>query len=1811
MRPFEQNGYWIIVCALVWSLTPQDGCAREINLAPSRHPDFSIVEYGDDYIRVQYVRPDVPFNFRETASIYLGIPAEATHQLSVVSWVVSFADSSQQTIEVDSDQLVTAQEQAAYRSILTAALNQKVFSFQEIDVVRVQIPSQYNPPKTEEMSAYAGRTLTFNQLVFDIRWTAGENQPPEIVSSLDAGYNRLLKTLCINGEILDKIRRKRTISDTEKVEGFNPAVVGYRPEGKLINLGQGFAPARNDAVRVIIRESGITAVGPDDLKREGISLERVNLEQVRVWHAGQEIPALVQENGDGIFNQDDRLIFYAYESSSEFTNNAQYFITWHSESDPPKRIETHEMAWSESGDSNIVVCKRYNQAQILVKESADRFDWYVLDMDKQTKTWILDLPGLAPEGDAQIHFQTLNNTRRDCSFTAQIGSVTQEFSLPLQAGANLKTVVFSVPASELVNSPTLTLILDQEPYEVPLSRQSTSEKVYDILRLFIKQIEVVYQRKADIQDTLTIEREWLETGQFSIALKSGREKRPFSMWLIGPDHQVVRYRAEQWDARPAIQVPDSSWQRIEILPEDQIPGPFTVDRDFPSTLHRVDQGYHIVILAPRIMIQSARPLVEWRTRQGFQVLLEDIQNVYDEFNHGYPSYDAITRFLRYTQSEWNGLSPDFVVFIGDSNWDHRDREGTGAPDQIPTYAPIDNPQDYPTDEWYAYLWGKADDYMPDVILGRISVQTVDDLDQYIDKIYTYEHQTPVGPWKATNVFINDDGPFTRYAVSNTQSDLPAAYHPVMINQTDFPHVTNPYLYHRFMNNPDPGAEEYRNKKMSPECTLAILDQFNQGALVMQYIGHGGNQLWSGERIFYGTNRPYSNVLELKPNTKFPFILSWSCLTGYLNFNLPPFNVCLAEELIRYRDRGAIAVWGPSGNGTTNLHMILSRILMRSLTEDGLTRLGEAATYTKAEFMENTYNPALVNQYVLFGDPTIQLALPSETLEVQVEPGYCIENRQQEMTLATRSDRIETGQAIVSLTIAGENIYESTPFEFENGIIEHRLDYFLKTVEHATASIRVYIWDEKTQQDAWGGIRIPKINPGVMLSEGSVKWNGDEAEIEVKLANRSIVPLQGVTCRLLLGGQEEYATIETIPGDATAAFQWKGQIPDEVSCAYVYLIADPKQGIRWSDASFPLVVPLRMPQNSPIVPLLGKATFSVNDLIAKSNVRYQVPIWNMSETETVTVSATLLGPGVADEVQSATLTAGQEQRLNFPIALPEAGDYEYVLKVNQSEQEQSYTIPVNVQGLPDLALAEGDFEIEPNPPVVGHTVYLKLNVWNVGEGPAKNVVIKAFDGDPSLRRELTPFHSRQPVQIDRIEPGEQAEVTLVWDPPAYEGVGSHEINIVVDPQERIEELSRLNNRLTLTLNMSDLPDLEVDKWNNHWMETVVHDAIPLWGQPLKLFGKMRNSGDADAKYVRFTFQHNEEELTHFFDVVAKGSWAETSFEVPLLSSKNLLTIYADRYDLIGEKNETSDLGNNVSSTKRLDFQLRMPEADIVGNKRVYYVTDSIHFDAGMGEYLIFDKKRDHLLMHPDIELKRIRLVPGLLVREHENNYYQAAPTNKWQWNARYNSFYSPTQADLPLRFEIPAPNGVYDVYIQLYSNSYAQQKSEKIKVKPAQAPDVITIDHQDRGTGDFMWKIGTYTIRNDLFTVEFTPVPGGGSTSIADIQFVRSDRESPISTGYLSPYFPATGSGIGPALMTWEAEVPEGAEMNVKARWVFQQEDGSLRFTPWARIVKGEEGRLQLPGKGNFFQYYVEFIRQRKGSDTALLSDITITIPCKP
>jgi hypothetical protein len=116
-----------------------------------------------------------------------------------------------------------------------------------------------------------------------------------------------------------------------------------------------------------------------------------------------------------------------------------------------------------------------------------------------------------------------------------------------------------------------------------------------------------------------------------------------------------------------------------------------------------------------------------------------------------------------------------------------------------------------------------------------------------------------------------------------------------------------------------------------------------------------------------------------------------------------------------------------------------------------------------------------------------------------------------------------------------------------------------------------------------------------------------------------------------------------------------------------------------------------------------------------------------------------------------------------------------------------------QNLPDLALTDGDVEVRPFEPRAGRTVTLLVTVHNIGSAPAEKVTVVLEEGDQRLDEEVI-------ENLDApndLEP-KVAELAIVWTPKLAR---THNLKLVVDPENAIDEINGSNNTVELHLPVS--------------------------------------------------------------------------------------------------------------------------------------------------------------------------------------------------------------------------------------------------------------------------------------------------------------------------------------------------------------------------------------------------------------------------
>ena len=256
--------------------------------------------------------------------------------------------------------------------------------------------------------------------------------------------------------------------------------------------------------------------------------------------------------------------------------------------------------------------------------------------------------------------------------------------------------------------------------------------------------------------------------------------------------------------------PDSQISGVDWAPDDM---DGIIRSDLTDTTNSVDY----LVIAPSSMKTQAQALADYRASEdggelGAKVAL--VEDIYNEFNHGILSPEAIRTFLSFAWRYWE-KAPTYVVLVGRGTYDW---DGdTLSPMPMETADGL-----FASDNWFADVAG--DDGVPEMAIGRLPVTSDAELGSLLTKIKDYEKSENDGDWNKRVLMVAD--------TPDTGGDFESDTNAVAAL------VPSPYsasLQKIFV----AGNETPRTD---------LLSALNSGSLLFNYLGHGNTYFLSNSKI---------------------------------------------------------------------------------------------------------------------------------------------------------------------------------------------------------------------------------------------------------------------------------------------------------------------------------------------------------------------------------------------------------------------------------------------------------------------------------------------------------------------------------------------------------------------------------------------------------------------------------------------------------------------------------------------------------------------------------------------------------------------------------------------------------------------------------------------------------------------------------------------------------------------------------------------------------------------------------------------------
>lgn len=348
-----------------------------------------------------------------------------------------------------------------------------------------------------------------------------------------------------------------------------------------------------------------------------------------------------------------------------------------------------------------------------------------------------------------------------------------------------------------------------------------------------------------------------------------------------------------------------------------------------------------------------------------------------------------------------------------------------------------------------------------------------------------------------------------------------------------------------------------------------------------------------------------------------------------------------------------------------------------------------------------------------------------------------------------------------------------------------------------------------------------------------------------------------------------------------------------------------------------------------MPARGQQTTISTEIVNNGPVdAHNVRVWFNDNTT---------GKPLFDKVIPVIPKGGQANAVNVSFdwtATVPLGEHEIFLSVDPlnhinegDETNNNFTRMIKVQGIADLVVQTSGVTFDPSSSVVERKTTIAVSVGNIGDIEAKDVNVTIYAKDPSGTNRVIGTQS-----ISRLLVDSSAPVYVDWT-PAMAGV--HVIGVVVDGEERIDDIGRGNNAVEVTRSVLDYPDLRATNVNFSPASPVnVNDDITVTAS-------VTNVGGVPVSNVVVNFYFNEvSSLTRFYQAT-----------IPSIAAWGTATA-------IGYM--TAELGEGVIEEERKIIAVVNPDKMI---KEAYYDNNNAT------QYLTIVENRPDIIFTGDIHMTK--------------------------------------------------------------------------------------------------------------------------------------------------------------------------------------------------------------------------------------------------
>ncbi len=695
---------------------------------------------------------------------------------------------------------------AAYPGVLAEIADDGVVRQQRIVGVAVY-PIQYRP---------GSKAVTiYHSLVVHIRFQPDPAASGPALGSQpeSAAYEELFRTQLLN---YDSARawRQKPAGTAVAAAPWTPPVPGYK---------------------MVVRQEGMYQVSYADLVAADVPVGDIVPSTLQVMNMGDEVAIYVTGEGDDSFDPGDYLLFYGQSVASKYTADNIYWLTYGQ--GPGLRMTSRDGTPSAGAtpatyDARLTMEEsHYYLTRAPGDENLERFLWnYAYPPSKPSWSFTFSVASLSAEPftpTLQVRLLGHVDNAINPDHHAQVYLNGNLIIDHWWDGITWYTATVSFPKSYLA-------AWKQHPHSHLPERYGA--RSYDVV--YFDRAELTYSRLfTATADLLSFGYDVTGTWKYEIGGLTSDQMFAFDKSDVSAVEQITGGVAIPAGPGFSFQFTDQVTAPTDyvVMAGSGFLSPQSIALDTPSDLQAAANGADYILLTHATFYSDVVPLADYRALQGLRVALIDVQDVYDEFGYGLTGARPIHDFLDYAADHWQPPAASYVVLVGDGNYDPKNYLGLNRTSFFPPYlAPVD-PWMNETAADNRYVTLTEGDNVPDMMLGRLAVNSAAEVGTVVSKTLSYEQNPPPGDWNQRLLFVADN--------ADSAGDFAALSEGIIAIA----------VCRRLMSRI--GSTIWSPTRHPSRPGTPSSSTINDGRLIVNYIGHSGYTYWACGAAFPRQRHP--------------------------------------------------------------------------------------------------------------------------------------------------------------------------------------------------------------------------------------------------------------------------------------------------------------------------------------------------------------------------------------------------------------------------------------------------------------------------------------------------------------------------------------------------------------------------------------------------------------------------------------------------------------------------------------------------------------------------------------------------------------------------------------------------------------------------------------------------------------------------------------------------------------------------------------------------------------------------------------------